>query len=48
MFASGQVWFIEFSRNLMEMIGTYLTMLTANEVEYILREILSVSTFPFR
>ena len=48
LFTSGQVWFIEFSRNLLEMIGTYLTILSANEVEYILREILSVSTFPFR
>ena len=48
LFVSGQVWFSEFSRNLLEMIGIYLTLLSANEIEYILREILSVSTFPFR
>jgi hypothetical protein len=38
---------MDFSRALLEMIGVHLLSLDAKEVEFVLREMLSHSTYPF-
>jgi hypothetical protein len=41
------VWFQEFSRALLEMMGSHLLVVNSSDVEWILREILAATTYPF-